>query len=653
VEQGPAPTPHAGTAAAALGAAVFAVYALTLHPSVPGGDSGELIAAACRAGVAHPPGYPLFVLLGKVFSLLPVGGIAWRVNLLSAVCGAWAAAALSLAVTRAARGSLNALAAGCLAGGLFAFSPLAWTYGTQAEVFALNHALVATLLWLAIRYTQEGSLQVARAAALVIGLGLANHHAFVFVAVPAAAWALVKGKETLARPRELGILLGLALAGMSPYLVLPFLGARAPLDSWGDLTSWSGFAAHFLRKEYGTFQLGADAIARSGGFGAKLWAYLGHLPGPLLLAGVPLAAAGALAAWRSLRWTVAAFLLYVILFHALSNLSIRDPLMREVQARFWLQADLLVFAWLGLGFARLAIPGRAAAGLAAAAVALAVGLQFRAHDQRGNRVVEALGRSILDSLPKDALLLVKGDIVSNSVRYLQRCEGARPDVRAVDQEMMSYRWFVRTRAAALEGVVFPGVVYNPFEPDGFSIRAFLDANLDRAPVFVAGGYKDGDSSHEGAFVGWPHGFVDRVYRKDRDPTELGAWLASSAPLVPRADAFPGLAARASRSGSWEALVATMIVEASYRRGYRLLGHALDHGDDPSALTEAARLFEAVITEKPELQPFVYKNLGIAYSRLASRDPAAPAKMVEAWRRYLDRADPGDKDLPAIRQAVGR
>lgn len=63
----------------------FTVYLLTLCPTVYVGDSGELIAAAYTLGIPHPPGYPLFTILGKIFiTLIPIGSIAYRVNLLSA-----------------------------------------------------------------------------------------------------------------------------------------------------------------------------------------------------------------------------------------------------------------------------------------------------------------------------------------------------------------------------------------------------------------------------------------------------------------------------------------------------------------------------------------------------------------------------------------
>ena len=69
-----------------LGLAVFTVYTLTSYPTVPGGDAGELIVAAHRLGVAHPPGYPTFTMLGWLMShVIPFGSVAWRINMSSAI----------------------------------------------------------------------------------------------------------------------------------------------------------------------------------------------------------------------------------------------------------------------------------------------------------------------------------------------------------------------------------------------------------------------------------------------------------------------------------------------------------------------------------------------------------------------------------------
>ena len=119
---------------ASTGLAVFLVYLRTLFPTVGGGDSGELVATACATGVAHPPGYPLSHVLAKLFTFLPFGVVAWRVNLLSAILGSAVSVMILLAVRRWARNDW----AGLLAGGLFAFSPLVWRYAIVAEVFSVE-----------------------------------------------------------------------------------------------------------------------------------------------------------------------------------------------------------------------------------------------------------------------------------------------------------------------------------------------------------------------------------------------------------------------------------------------------------------------------------------------------------------------------------
>src|SRR3990172_1746314 len=77
-----------------VGAVVFvgalALYVRTAAPSVLGADSGEFQFVPPVLGIAHPPGYALYTLLGKLFSLLPLGEIAYRVNLMSGFFGAWA-----------------------------------------------------------------------------------------------------------------------------------------------------------------------------------------------------------------------------------------------------------------------------------------------------------------------------------------------------------------------------------------------------------------------------------------------------------------------------------------------------------------------------------------------------------------------------------
>lgn len=72
-----------------LGVTVLLIYVNTSFPTVPSGDSGELCFNSCALGVAHPPGYPLFIMIGFLFTkIIPIGTPAFRVNCVSCCCGA-------------------------------------------------------------------------------------------------------------------------------------------------------------------------------------------------------------------------------------------------------------------------------------------------------------------------------------------------------------------------------------------------------------------------------------------------------------------------------------------------------------------------------------------------------------------------------------
>src|SRR5215472_15371775 len=114
------PLPRPALFAAAVAAGLLLVYLSTLAPGLTwanhGADGGDLITATATGGVAHPSGYPTYLILARLFLALPFGNLAWRANLLSAVCAAGAAAVV-VALVRQASAEPPRLA---LAGGLIA-----------------------------------------------------------------------------------------------------------------------------------------------------------------------------------------------------------------------------------------------------------------------------------------------------------------------------------------------------------------------------------------------------------------------------------------------------------------------------------------------------------------------------------------------------
>ncbi|XP_042635353.1 transmembrane protein 260 isoform X2 [Catharus ustulatus] len=497
----------AGGVAGALGAAVAALYTATLPPALPGGDAGELITAAYELGVAHPPGYPLFTLLAKVATGLPGGSPAFRVNLLCALVGAAAASLLFCTVFRLS----GSYAGGILAAGVFSFSRLTWQWSITAEVFSLNNLFVGLLMALTAHFEEASTAQerskISKLGAFCCGLSLCNQHTIVLYVACVVPWVLSR----LFRKRELSLghllKLGLCfLAGLLPYLYLP---ASSYLNrarwTWGDQTTFQGFLTHFLREEYGTFNLAKSETGSS--MGEMLLSQLVQMKSELSLPVLALALMACVSTALPKKqqkspviWLFTGMLcLYSLFFAWRANLDVTKPLFLGVVERFWLQSSAVVAVLAGLGLPTLASLGRSTVleGTwllpclewipALALVASQLWANYSTCDQSNNYVVDKFARNLLSSMPTGAVILLRGDLPGNALRYLHYCEGMRPDITLVDQEMMTYQWYLPKLAKHLPGVHFPGNRWNPVEgalPDGtlaFNLHRFLKVFMKGTP----------------------------------------------------------------------------------------------------------------------------------------------------------------------------
>ncbi|XP_025106070.1 transmembrane protein 260-like isoform X3 [Pomacea canaliculata] len=258
-------------------AILAAVYIKTMHPSLPGGDSGELILAAHELGVAHPPGYPLYTMLLKLILLVcPCGSVAWKANLFSAVCAAAAGGLLFRTVYL----MTGCLAPGLLAAGMFGFSRLTWSWSVRAEVFALNNLLLGMLLLVAVQFnfsSLKDRVKISKVGALICGLCLTNQHTSVIYVAVLALWVLfILHREQMLSLNILVQVTMYFIAGLLPYLYLPLSAlSKKARSTWGDQSSFTGFFVHLLRREYGTLDLLKDHEGQ--GFFWGIWAYIKHV----------------------------------------------------------------------------------------------------------------------------------------------------------------------------------------------------------------------------------------------------------------------------------------------------------------------------------------------------------------------------------------
>jgi len=234
------------------------VYLSTLAPTLTwansGSDGGDLIAAAATGGVAHPTGYPLYLLLARLFQFLPLGSLAFRTNLLSAVAAVSASVLIYKIVTRSRLPSSPepAWLSGLVAAYAFGLAPLVWSQAVITEVYTLHAFLTTLLLYLYAGpdpLSNAGQKRLDCWRGFVLGLAMSNH-ILTLLLLPAAlvsgsirnqpesdgtaeSWRtrLRKVRFEAASLGRQSVFLGL---GMSLYLLIPLRAMAGPPVNWGN-----------------------------------------------------------------------------------------------------------------------------------------------------------------------------------------------------------------------------------------------------------------------------------------------------------------------------------------------------------------------------------------------------------------------------------
>ena len=442
--------PAIGVAGAAL-----AVYVATLAPGLTfehnGADGGDLITAARTLGVPHPSGYPTYTLLAWLASQLPVGTIAYRANLLSAVCASLAAGLTCLSAQIVLAGSRHRLAVSAATGLTFAFSSLLWSQAVIAEVYALLALFAALLLWLVLSWRQspEGDLRDGDdvrlwLAGLVLGMGLGNHPTLIFIA-PAMLILLWPERRRWLKTRVLIPTAGLFLAGLSIYVYLPLAATRQPAVNWGDPQTWDRFWWVVSGGPYRPYILGLDLAEMPGRISA--WASL--LGVQFGWWGLVLVVVGFWSWWqgeesRADRTLVVALMvwslltgLYAFLYATTDSYVYLTPLLVPLALAWAKGADYLLNLAQRFGSA-----WRQAA--LAAILLLPLGslvTHWQAADLSHDRTATNYIQQVLDKAAPGALVVAQGDGPTFALWYGLHAEGQRPDVAVVSGPLLVYPWY--------------------------------------------------------------------------------------------------------------------------------------------------------------------------------------------------------------------
>ena len=228
------------------GVGAFAVYCRTLLPTVGlSGDTPKFQLVAAVWGIPHPPGYPLYIFLGKLFGLLPIGNMAYRMNLLSAVMAAATVVLLCWLVFHLTESTFSSVMAALV----FAFSRLFWSQAVIAEVYTLNSFFVAAVTLSLFVWGKRRQRRYLYLALILYALSFGNHLTMIMLLPALVYWVLVTDWRVLTDLRSVGVGLLAVLGGASQYLYI-FLRARqhpplceqcpdTPLRFWHYITASS------------------------------------------------------------------------------------------------------------------------------------------------------------------------------------------------------------------------------------------------------------------------------------------------------------------------------------------------------------------------------------------------------------------------------
>ncbi len=463
------------------------LYILTLAPTATFEDSGELIAAAYHLGVPHQPGYPLFTLLGRIFSMLPISNVAYRLNLMSAVLSAFGAMFLTWAVilliedaftktktpkkketpqAQAGRNPKSEIVkyASALASGIFMATAFEnWEQSIITEVYGLNTMLVGLIVLLAVMWRKESSTSQRTVLFLltcyILGLMLSNHTTSLMFIPILFGFAVIEDRKFTLNIKRLAAGSSFLLLGLTPYIYLPIASTRNPLMDWGNPENWTNFIRTISRHQYG---LGEEQTLAK--FIPQLQTYFELLAEqwlPLILI-CPIL--GLFVLWKNQRnWFYFSILFFLFAAPITTyvtdfDVTVRDPFVaaehRALVSVFYIPSYICIAFLIGIGiyFLALLVMSKTKSYpkieyvLALVIILLPFGFSYGNYDKVNMRdyyFTEDYVQNLFSVATENCVVFANWDPFYFPLNYYQFVEGERPDIIAIDQQLLRRSWYIQ------------------------------------------------------------------------------------------------------------------------------------------------------------------------------------------------------------------
>ncbi len=509
----------------------YVFYIMTTAPDVTFTDNGELAAVCSTLGIAHPTGYPLFAILGYLWSLLPLPfSEVYSLNLFAGFLTAASVGVFYLLVEsllkikprnetkskkrKGAKGKKNDSSLSeklgedgvkliALASAFFyAFAGIIWAQATSLEVYSLHLLLMNLTLLLVVKGVSSEKKKEAYffVAALVLGMSFSNHMTSILLIPPILFMYFKRPGEKFdfgeGRFKILLVLLIPFFVGLSFYLYLPLRSAAMPEFNWGWVSrSFDKFLYHVSGKQYQVWMFSDPSTWQT-----NIQKFIEILPRQLAWIGFIPAVVGIYASYKAAKeifWFLALLVLCCVLYSM--NYSITDIESYFITA----VAGLIVFAAFGVAYLIRTKPKLVP--LAFVLPVLALAFNYTSNDRSDGYVVPEYTRILLKKIEPNAVIIsAQWDFFCSAFWYKQRVEGVRPDITLIEQELLRRTWYLEQLKRWYPETITPceaeinaylkdlelfesgedyqaGVLQGKYEN---LLNCFIDKNIGEKPVYI-------------------------------------------------------------------------------------------------------------------------------------------------------------------------
>ncbi|MGB9696674.1 MAG: protein O-mannosyl-transferase family [Ignavibacteria bacterium] len=439
----------------------FSLYLFTLCPTIGFIDSGELTTVCVKLGIAHPTGYPLFTILGNIFSYLPFGEYAYRLNLMNAFISSLAVSLLFyliryildvstilFAKEKHQKPQVNELELSLIslfAVMFFAYSTTFWDIANSLEVYSLHAIFLSAniLFFLKAFEVDESEFLSDRWGekwwlifAYVLGLSFTNHLTTIFLSLGFLYLYFVTYKFNSFSFRRILLMSLPFIAGLSVYIYFP-IRADNPYISWGHPDNLTNIIRHVSAKQFSVWMFSSSEVTAR-----QFKHFLDFYPKAVKYLPVLLAAIGVIRLF-SLNKKLSYFTILLFGFNILYaiNYDIHDI------DSYFLLAFIITSIWAAFGikliiekFQRHKVFLFAIIGVF---VILEAAMNFKESDESKNYFVRDFTMNAFKSADENSIVIsTLWDFWVSASFYYQKVYHMRPDLIVLDKELMRRTWYI-------------------------------------------------------------------------------------------------------------------------------------------------------------------------------------------------------------------